>query len=136
MRILAVGVALVLTTVPVAGCGGPKIVPVSGVVSLDGKPYRKAVVSFQPIGSKDNPNPGRGSAGVTDEQGRYTLTYDGTAPGALIGKHRVRIFTEFGAMPPPDDKSESAPGEKKSFREPIPPEWNELSQKEFEGPSG
>ena len=39
----------------VAGCSGdsPKLAPVSGVVKLDGKPYHRAVVSFQPTGAKD-----------------------------------------------------------------------------------
>jgi hypothetical protein len=121
-----------------AGCSGGKVVSVSGVVKLNGQPYKNAVVSFQPIGSEADPNPGRGSAGVTDENGRFTLTYDGEKPGALVGKHRVRIFTKFGANDAPlNDKSESRPDAKQQrFTEPIPAEWNELSNTEFEVPSG
>ena len=41
-----------------AGCGEKsKYVPVSGVVKLNGQPYPNAVVVFQPVGGKDNPNP-------------------------------------------------------------------------------
>lgn len=139
-QVLATAVALAagLASLAAVGCGGQKIVPVSGVVKLDGKPYKNAVVSFQPIGSKEDPNPGRGSAGVTDENGRFTLNYDGEKPGALVGKHRVRIFTQVGAEPPPDDRTESARPARAitQFVERIPPEWNELSDKEFEVPRG
>ena len=73
MRVVAVLAAVTLLTA--AGCSkrSAKIVPVSGVVKLNGKPYPNAVVSFQPIGDDDNPNPGRGSSGITDEKGRFTL---------------------------------------------------------------
>ena len=136
-RLLASALAMALASLALAGCSGPKIVPVSGVVTLDGKPYSNAVVSLQPIGSKENPNPGRGSVGVTDERGHYTLTYDGTMPGALVGMHRVRIFTKFGVKPAVDDKSESDPNEKLTEgQEPIPHEWNELSKKEYAVPAG
>jgi hypothetical protein len=128
--------ATVSVLAAVVGCGGSNIVPVSGVVQLNGKPYKNAIVSFQPTGSKDAPNPGRGSAGVTDEQGRFKLIYDGEKPGALIGRHRVRIFTQFGS----GSSEEGAAGRKASkagsFVERIPPEWNENSEKEFEVPSG
>src|SRR5881409_1494611 len=78
----------------VAGCGEAKYVKVSGVVTLDGQPYKNAVVSFQPISSEGNPNPGRGSTGLTDENGRYTLVTDDGHTGAVVGKHRVRIQTK------------------------------------------
>ena len=129
-----------------AGCGAQKIVSVSGVVTLNGKPYKNAVVSFQPIGDMNNPNPGRGSVGVTDENGRFKLLHDGTDTGALVGKHRVRIFTQLGAEIPDTegdpvaaDAATKARGKRKmtaSTAELIPPEWNENSQKEFEVPAG
>ena len=111
------------------GCGSSNIASVSGKVTVNGKPDKNAIVSFQPIGSKDNPEPGRGSAGVTDEQGRYSLTYDNEKPGAIVGAHRVRIFTKSGADTPEDLKAESIPGVK--FFEPIPAEWHEESTKTF-----
>ena len=45
------------------------------------------------MGSRDNPNPGRGSHGVTDDKGRYTLRIDGQRTGAVVGKHRVAVAT-------------------------------------------
>jgi hypothetical protein len=131
-RAVAGGLAFALAAV--VGCGRSDIVSVSGVVKLDGKPYPNAVVSFQPLGTKDNPNPGRGSAGVTDAQGRYALTYDGVKPGALVGKHRVRIFTQF--KDGPGEGEAPARGGAGRSVEPIPVEWNEFSKKDFDVPAG
>ena len=120
-----------------AGCsGGPEYAPVSGVVTLDGKPYPKAVVSFQPIGTGDNPNPGRGSSAYTDENGRFVLTSD-DKDGALVGKHTVRIMTrgnEVVGQDPSTGSDDATPANREV--DPIPPEWNALSKVEFDVPSG
>jgi hypothetical protein len=117
------------------GCsGGPKYVPVSGVVTLDGKPYDKAAVSFQPIGTEGNAYPGRGSSAYTDEKGRFVLTSD-NHKGAVAGKHLIRITTRGaeGAGPSPEGGSpDNAPVNRR--RDPIPLEWNWQSEKEFEVP--
>jgi hypothetical protein len=122
-----------LTTV--AGCsgGGPAFAPVSGVVMLDGKPYGKAVVTFQPIGTADNPNPGRGSSAYTDENGRFVLKCDNTINGAVVGKHLVRIMTR-GSDVVGQDPEGGSPDETPVKRnvDPIPPEWNALSKVEFD----
>jgi hypothetical protein len=124
-----------------AGCsgGGPQYVPVSGVVTLDGKPYAHAVVSFQPVGTKENPNPGRGSSAYTDENGRFVLKCD-DKDGAVVGTHLVRIMTKgndvVGQMPDgtsADGGSRAAP---KGRVDPIPAEWNSNSKVEFEVPKG
>jgi len=128
----AVGVLAV-----VVGCSdGPRFAPVSGVVMLDGQPYAKAVVSFQPIGTADNPNPGRGSSAYTDENGRFVLKHDDDRSGAVVGKHRVRIMTRgndvVGQLP--GGSPDETPGRREV--DPIPPEWNSLSEKEFDVPAG
>ncbi|MFO0847377.1 MAG: carboxypeptidase-like regulatory domain-containing protein [Gemmataceae bacterium] len=135
--LLAVGLA--------GGCGGggPKLARVTGVVTLDGKPYPNAVVSFQPMGGKDNPNPGAGSMGVTDEAGRFELMYENTSRGAVVGRHRVRISTQPGkgtkddpayASGSPDGEVQPK-GAKPNFEyDPIPLEWNEKSEKTFDVP--
>ena len=117
------------------GCSSSKYVPVSGVVKVDGKPYGKAAVSFQPKGTQDNPNPGRGSSAYTDENGRFVLFSDENE-GAVVGKHLVRITTRANEL-----KYEEGVGSADDARvirpaEPIPPEWNAESQKEFEVPPG
>src|SRR5439155_15193068 len=44
-----------------AGCSSEElqIAPVSGRVTMDGKPVDRAALMFQPAGTKDNINPGR-----------------------------------------------------------------------------
>ncbi|HJZ90964.1 MAG TPA: hypothetical protein VKE40_08830 [Gemmataceae bacterium] len=133
-RLLVTGLAVLF----LAGCsGGKKIVPVSGVVKLNGQPYPNAIVTFQPLGSEKEPNVGRGSSGKTDDNGHYTLVYDGEKPGALVGKHRVRICTDLGSGgAAKDERSESDPNWRPGRRiEPIPSEWHDLSTKEFEVPA-
>ncbi|QEL20063.1 hypothetical protein [Limnoglobus roseus] len=124
----------------VAGCsGGANVVPVSGVVRLDGKPYGKAVVTFQPVPSPEIPTPGRGSTGRTDENGRYVLVSDGTTKGATVGKHIVRITTRGGddvKIAAEKGSSSDDPSKQKPPADPIPPEWHSKSAKEFAVPPG
>jgi hypothetical protein len=133
-RVLAAGGLLAA----VVGCsGGPSFAPVSGVVKLDGEPYSHAVVSFQPVGSSDNPNPGRGSSAYTDAQGRFVLRCDNAFDGAVVGKHLVRIMTrgnDVVGQDPTQTSPDGAPPHRKV--DPIPPEWNALSTVEFEVPAG
>ncbi len=66
------------------GCGGPKIVPVEGTVTQDGKGLDNIMVEFWPNGE------GPHSFGQTDGQGHFTLTTDdGKQQGALVGHHKV-----------------------------------------------
>lgn len=77
------------------GCGGgPEYVPVSGCVTLDGKPVNGAAVVFQPVGNGGEAG-GYGSTGKTDANGRYSLSVASPEKraGALVGKHRVSITT-------------------------------------------
>ncbi len=124
-----------------AGCGeSSKYVPVSGVVKLNGKPYANAVVLFQPVGGKDNINPGRGSAGITDDNGRFTLKTDDGHTGAVIGTHQVTIRTNSGeavGYDPEVGSADNAPGPEKTKLDPIPTDWRSLSDKHtYEVPAG
>jgi hypothetical protein len=91
-RIVLLGVLLALP-----GCGsGPKFVPVSGTVTLNGKPLPRAAVYFNPIPPAGKMDAGAvGSLAITDADGRYTLVMSGTGgtPGAVVADHRVRITT-------------------------------------------
>src|SRR5438552_19187179 len=134
--------SLFLGLLVAAGCGGTTNVPVSGVVKVDGKPYKNAIVSFQPVSGKDNPNPGRGSSALTDEKGHFTLITDDGKPGAAPGKHRIRIQTKREgdaaaytdpARPGPDEGG----GKVKAMIDPIPEEWyGDKGSKYFEVPAG
>ena len=80
-RCLAVLLVLVLS-----GCsgGGLETVPVSGKVTLDGKPVSGAGVLFMPVAE------GPPAAATTDEQGQFLLQTAGQ-PGAAPGNYRVSI---------------------------------------------
>jgi hypothetical protein len=125
---LTAAVAVLLT-----GCGdeGYDLAPVSGVVTLDGKPLTTGVVQFQPLGG-DAANPGPGSAGVLDAEGRFELQTQTSprAEGAVIGTHQVRIYSRNAEGPPPSTDTDTGSVElvpaKYNFRTtltyPVPPE--------------
>ena len=81
-----------LLVVILAGCSSSAgLAPVSGKVTLDGKPLADAHVAFQPMAGSKMPK-SAGSFGVTNENGDFTLrTFDDERPGAAVGSHRVLI---------------------------------------------
>src|SRR5262245_38254316 len=67
-----------------AGCTtttGPKTEPVTGTVTLDGKPLAGAQVVFQPKSG------GQAASGTTDAQGKFTLTTFNAKDGAAVGSY-------------------------------------------------
>jgi len=83
----AAGLCLVAGAVLVlAGCGrsGPRPVPVSGQVRLDGKPLADGFVRVLP-------DTGRAAGGRIGENGRFTLTTHDEGDGCLPGTHRVEV---------------------------------------------
>jgi hypothetical protein len=116
------GCALGLT-----GCsGGAQFAPVSGRVTLDGRPLAYAAVYFLPMAPTGKfEAPGPGSLAVTDEQGDYTLIIAGRGtPGAVVGDHRVQISTRTAV--PPGATDTSAPQ-----RELVPPKYNNQTTLRF-----
>ncbi len=111
-RSAALLMLLALITSPLVGCGGggasdqPELGQVSGTVTMDGQPLPNVTVSFVP-------ETGAPSNGVTDEAGKYELTYKGTERGAAVGQHKVSITTPTEGPP--------APG----YKDPIPAKYNE-----------
>lgn len=81
-----VAFSLCCTIVP-AGCGSgrPETVPVTGVVTLDGKALEAASVLLSPEAG------GHPATGLTDKDGRFTLTTFVKGDGALLGKHQVCV---------------------------------------------
>jgi hypothetical protein len=85
---------LLLFPLLLLGCGksGPKVVPVSGQVTLDKKPLANADVTFSPTEPGPNNSPGLESLARTDAQGRYSLkVIQDKRDGAVVGAHKVRI---------------------------------------------
>ncbi len=107
LRAVRLAVGVLLGLLAFAGCTprSSAIVPVSGVVTLDGQPLVGAMVNFQPITDKSTAaQAGIGSYGKTDDQGRYTLRLiDPDQPGALVGKHTVTVTTAVAADPASDE---------------------------------
>lgn len=116
------------------GCSrGPEYVPVSGQVTLDGKPLAGAVVIFQPVARSADDAGGFGSSGKTDSDGRYTLRVAGPSdnPGALVGNHRVSITTRTSESPPGSDEIKPLKGGER-----VPARFNSESILTLEVPPG
>lgn len=69
------------------GCGdaSPPLTPVSGRVTLDGRPLADAVLEFVPAS-------GSPSFGRTDARGRYELWFAHQRPGGVAGANLVRVL--------------------------------------------
>lgn len=74
------------------GCGSgvktevvPPLHPVTGTITLDGKPVEKVAVTFVPAEN----NTGNGASGSTDAEGKFTLTYRSGDPGIPAGDYVV-----------------------------------------------
>jgi hypothetical protein len=118
----------------VSGCGEEShaLVPVSGQVTMNKKPLPNVVVSFQPMATPSNANPGPGSSAITDSDGRYTLKLIGDpkrpTEGAVIGKHRVRIFSRLEKEVEFDPETGTPDGTPLLAHETIPDRYHEHSQ--------
>lgn len=94
-RLFVMGALKYLMLVPclsLLGCGeaGVKLIPVSGVISLEGKPLPNVSVSFRPDESKGNKQGGYLPVGNADQAGKFTLTTT-SGPGAPAGWYKVVV---------------------------------------------
>jgi hypothetical protein len=80
------------------GCrkSGPELAPVSGHVTLNGKPLENADVVFQPDNGKSP------SLGRTDAEGHYELAYKRGVTGGPVGQNtvQIRVSKELVRNPP------------------------------------
>jgi hypothetical protein len=87
MRI-RISLALALASACLAGCeGGPKLVKVTGTITVDGKPYEGALVDFVPDPSNAAIT---GGSDVTGASGNY-MVRSGGRTGVAPGKYTVQI---------------------------------------------
>jgi hypothetical protein len=79
-----------------SGCGdgSSKLVPVSGKVTINGKPLTSGWVSLRPDKSKGNTFGGE-PMGEVNAQGEYTIQTNGQ-PGAPLGAYKV-VVSSTGA---------------------------------------
>jgi hypothetical protein len=124
--------AVSLLAATMLGCEKPPyaVAPVSGVVTLNEKPAAHVAVMFQPVAPPGVENPGPGSFGITDEQGRYALKLVGPeTPGAVVGKHKVRLVDhDPPARELSDDEWRPSPARVQS----VPKKYNHALEAPFE----
>jgi hypothetical protein len=109
----------------VAGCSDAEypVVPVAGVVTLDGEPLAGGVINFQPV-STSKGSSGPGSSARIDDEGRYVLETIHGDRGAVVATHTVRIYSISGgtaALAPARDMDLA--GSKKTV-ERVPARYN------------
>jgi hypothetical protein len=124
-----------LVLVALLGCNSKpyQVARVSGRVTLDGKPLPKASITFAPMFSQENLNPGPTAAGVTDTDGRYALYIDQANPGAVVGKCRIYITTLL-TDPALDDRDGGPPV--KRPKDKVPEKYNQRTELVFDVPPG
>lgn len=130
---VSVHFAVLLLVMSAAGCGGgpekvipEKAVPVTGTLTLDGKPLDNARITFYPSSAAQ----GDGSSGTTDSAGKYELQSVFGADvviGAAPGKYKVvisRMVRPDGTPMPPDSQE---PPMMSGAREGIPLQYSGFS---------
>lgn len=99
----------VLALVSLAGCGesNPPTFPVSGTVTLDGKPVEGAAVLFIPFDGT-----GQAASARSDASGNYKLTTFTADDGAMAGNYKIKVTkfdTPDGGMSPYGAPAETPP---------------------------
>jgi hypothetical protein len=100
---------LALLAVAAGGCSdrGYRVAPVSGRVTVNGRPAVKYHVEFLPDGGGKVLNPGPGAVGVTDAQGVFVLNCPQTREkGAVVGRNRVVLTASSPPGVNPDAETE------------------------------
>jgi hypothetical protein len=126
---LLLSFVFVFLLIALQGCGGRTYAPVSGTVTLDGKPVVKAVVTFIPLPKPGSRDAGDSASGTTNEKGEYTLktyTPQGWKDGAQVGKHKVSISQQ-------ETRGE---GDRSVTTEKLPKRYNENSELTYDVTSG
>ena len=80
-----------------AGCGRPGAAPTApagGTLTATGAPLVGVNVTFTPAD-------GRSATGITDAEGRFTLSTFATEDGAVPGRHRVTLSVSTADVPMP-----------------------------------
>jgi len=110
-----------------SGCGSEyQTAPVSGTVKMNGKPLANASLTYQPMGG------GMASTGITDANGRYTLTFlYSEDEGAIVTTHRVIIRTARKTNTEDTSNDRADP----SARDPIPRRYNDATELTMDVPA-
>jgi hypothetical protein len=100
------------------GCGGGSLetAPVTGTVTLDGKPLPHGMVVF-------SPERGRGATGQIESDGSFTLSTYGNGDGAVVGPHRVAVMCSVDLPNPSPNPDNPDDGMWKRTRSLIPTKY-------------
>jgi hypothetical protein len=128
-----IGVGLVCAMLSGCGASGdPEVatlVPVSGKVTLDGKPLAKTVVLFTPRSG----TPGTGAFASTDADGNYTLMHRsrelGIQPGEYIVSFSKMALPDGSPIPEGQDAADVGATEQ------IPSKYTLAGQESMEKPT-
>ncbi len=100
------GAAILFVAALTVGCGPPRpsLVPVGGIVTLDGRPLAGGALRVIPHNA-------RAASGTIGPEGRFTLGTFAAADGCVAGTHAVEV------MPPASggDERSSAPAKPPPF---------------------
>lgn len=80
---LSFALALLLPVLA-SGCGGERLVKVSGTVTRHGKPVPHVAINF-------TPEKGLRSFALTDQDGRFNMIYTNGQEGVVPGTHKVWV---------------------------------------------
>jgi len=104
-RLFPLALLVIVCFLSSPGCGGEKVVSVSGTVTHNGQPVPGLVVSFVPEAATKTGV----SIGETDDNGKYDLTVVKTGKsGAVVGTHKVWVSPPREPFVEPGDKEEMA----------------------------
>lgn len=128
---MGVAASLSLLMAVCIGCDSKpyELAPVSGRITFDGEPLGGGVINLQPIAG-ENKTVGPGSTARCDADGRFTLKTLHDDDGAVVGEHRVRVYSFSAETAPVTESDEGQPVEK------IPHKYNYRSTLTFAVPSG
>jgi hypothetical protein len=92
-RVMLVMLAALGLALPGCGKQGPVFIPVSGVVTLDGKPLPRVAVWFEQAKGMNH------GIGTTDEAGRFEIATHKLGKGVIPGQHRVLVHAGVSESP-------------------------------------
>jgi len=106
--------SLFVICLSILGCGKPTPVPVTGLVTVDGKPTAGVRVVFLPDTSSFDPERHGAASALTDAEGRFTLKSSNGSEGIWPGSYKVTfsLWVEKNSKKPiaPDAKPSEVPG--------------------------
>ena len=94
----------------ISGCGGnkAKLVPVEGVVLVDGQPAEGIMVQFVPV-TLDEAVDAPTSQAITDAEGKFVLHTMDNRPGAVVGPHKVTLIDSLEERPAQGEEASRPP---------------------------